>query len=40
LVSIMKKTRGILKNETPTSLGVLFSKMSHGILHFISVPLN
>jgi hypothetical protein len=37
----MKKTmRGLLKNETATSVSVLFSKMSHGILHFISVPLN
>jgi len=37
----MKKTmRGVLKNETPTSVGVFFSKMPHGILHFISVPLN
>jgi hypothetical protein len=35
-----KMIRCVLKNETPTSVGVLLSKMSHEILYFISVPLN
>jgi hypothetical protein len=33
-------TSGILENEMPMPAGTSFSKMHHGILHFVSIPPN